>query len=436
MSLEELKAKIDQFGAAITAAQTMATETKGKVDALSADKIAKATEDATKAMEGIKDIEAKAKAQEKEYKERIEALELALAKGGSGSQSNLVVNEAQYKDALNAYLRKGTIIPTEAVAAVCENICRKSLHGVEASKHEYVKKDLMEGSNPEGGYFTTTDRSNIILQRNFETSPMRPLATTITTQRNEVEFLLDDDEAETGWVGETTEPDDTASSTVGLVKIAVGEIYAQPKATQNMLDDAGFDIEAWHAMKVMQVFARRENTAFITGTGLRPRGILTYDNWTTAGVYQRNAVEQVASGSASTITADGLIKLQNSLHEFYQPNASWGMHRTTFGIACTLKDSMGRYLINPMIFKEGTDKVLLGHDVTFMSDMPVCASDALSVVYADFQQFYTIVDRYGIRVIRDNVTKKPYIKFYTTKRVGGGVVRFDAGKILKCAVSL
>jgi HK97 family phage major capsid protein len=81
----------------------------------------------------------------------------------------------------------------------------------------------------------------------------------------------------------------------------------------------------------------------------------------------------------------------------------------------------------------GTPETLLGYAVTRAEDMPALATNSLSLAFGDFAQAYQIVDRQGIRVLRDPYTSKPYVKFYTTKRVGGGVVNFEAIKLMKFA---
>ena len=70
-----------------------------------------------------------------------------------------------------------------------------------------------------------------------------------------------------------------------------------------------------------------------------------------------------------------------------------------------------------------------------MEDMPALAANSLSLSFGDFRTAYQIVDRIGIRVLRDPFTSKPFVKFYTTKRVGGGVVNFEAIKFLKFGTS-
>jgi HK97 family phage major capsid protein len=63
--------------------------------------------------------------------------------------------------------------------------------------------------------------------------------------------------------------------------------------------------------------------------------------------------------------------------------------------------------------------------------MPDIATDAHAVAFGDFKRAYLIVDRVGVRVLRDPYTNKPYVMFYVTKRVGGGIQDFDAIKTLK-----
>jgi len=204
-----------------------------------------------------------------------------------------------------------------------------------------------------------------------------------------------------------------------------------------MLDDAGFDIESWLTKKVTEKLSRVENTAFVSGTGVNsPKGVLGYTKWTTNGTYERNKIEQVISGTDGEFTADGLIDTQNALKEDYQGNASWLIKRASFGSIIKLKNGQGEYLINPFLLAQGGDKVLLGKPVVFANDVAAVATDALCAVYGDFKQGYTIVDRFGFRVIRDEFTSKPYVKFYTTKRVGGACTNYEALKINKLGDSL
>jgi HK97 family phage major capsid protein len=248
-------------------------------------------------------------------------------------------------------------------------------------------------------------------------------------------MIIDDDEAsvQTG-LGEITARTETDTPDIGEKSIPVCEIAAFPFISQRMLDDAGFDITGWLNGKVSKRFARTENAWSVTGTGSRQwEGFLTLSAWTTPGTYQRDAIEQYTStGTSEKLDASiDFITLQNMLIEEYQANAVWTMKRGTWSSILTLRNGSGDFLLNPFMMKEGTDKVFLGRPVVLMNDMPTVAANSLSVAYGDFREGYTIVDRYGIRVKYDDLTEKPYIGYYTTKRSGGGVTSFEAFKIMK-----
>jgi len=423
---KDIKATLDGLATTIREIKKKSDEMGKKVDPLDAEALAKMKEDSAKAIEELNTLTAA----QKDSKQQIEDLELLVAKGTNNSEDG--ADEKAYKTALARFMRKGTAIEEDQLEAVCRNAAAKSLIGASDEEVERHVKDLVAGSNPDGGYFLSSERSTQVSTRIFETSPLRALANIMTTGSDVLEILLDDDEADCGWVGEVDSRDDTDSPGVGLIKIPIHEIYAQPKATQKMVDDAGFDLEAWLANKVQRRIGRKENTSFVVGDGsMKPKGFLAYAAWSAAGVYQRNAVEQIQTAAASVIDGDDVIGLHNSLIEDYQMGATWGMKRATWFNIATLKDSQGKYLLNPRIIAEGADKILLGAPVTFMADMPAVADSALPLVYADFQEFYTIADRFGIRILRDPYTLKPYIRFYTTKRVGGAVTNYEAGKIMK-----
>ena len=418
----------------VKAAQDTIDEVKGKVDAIDTDKINKAGEDAAKALEEIqKRASCKALDELKEKLATVEQSVIGMRRDGSGS----VEEVSEYKNQLAGYLRKGDKhAPTEeAVMNELKGYLAKHTYGADETELELMAKDLASGSNSDGGFFITADRSNTMIERIFETSPLRGVANMETTTSDIFEQILDDDEADCEWVGEVSTRSDTTTPQIGVLKIPMHEIFAQPRATQKILDDAGFDIEGWLARKVSSRIGRKENTAFVVGDGSqKPKGFLSYAAWAAEGVYQRDAIEQINSGTAGAFDANAFINLDNSLIEDYQANATWGLKRATFTNVMQLKDGAGRYLLNPNVLAEGSDKILLGKPVIFMNDMPVVAADALSVVVADFSEFYTIVDRFDIRVLRDPYTSKPFVKFYTTKRTGGAVTNYEAGKIMKLAV--
>ncbi len=293
---------------------------------------------------------------------------------------------------------------------------------------ELSTKALAVGSDPDGGYWVTPEVSGRIVEKLFESSPMRELATVETTTSSSWEYLPDTDEPGSGWVGETQARPETTSPEIKKGEIVVHELYAEPRATQKILDDAGVNVEAWLGRKVGGKFGRDEATAFVSGNGVGlPRGILTYPAGTAWA-----QIEQVNSGSASTLTGDGLIDLETALKAPYRARAVWLMNRTTQAVVRKFKDGQNQYLWQPGL-AQGVPPTLLGYPVRLADDMPVVAADALAVAFGDFREAYTIVDRLGIRILRDAFTAKPFVKFYTTKRVGGDVVNFEAIKIQKVA---
>lgn len=310
-------------------------------------------------------------------------------------------------------------------------------YGAENSRMREVRNLMEVGSDPAGGYTVTPDMNGRIIKKIFDTSPARKLFAAVTIGTDAIEGLIDRDDLDTGWVGEKQARPETGTPELGKWRIDVNEQYAQPKVTQKLLDDSGFDIENWLSNKVADKFVRGENTAFFAGDGnLKPRGLLTYNTSATDDKSRAWQVFQyIASGGTSAITnTDSLINLVMSLGAEYRANAGWTMNRKSLGYIRTLKDGDGNYLWQPD-FTKLLGGTLLGYGITEAEDMPDMAANALSIGFGDFKAAYQIVDRSGIRVIRDNVTEKGFIKLYTAKRVGGDVLDFDAVKFMKFAAS-
>ena len=319
-------------------------------------------------------------------------------------------------------------------AAFREYMAYGKTDGLKETREGIEIKAMSTDVNPDGGYLVRPELSQTIVSRIFETSPLRQVANVERTGSKSIDILIDDQEAGARWTGEGASGGQTDTPQLGQKVIAAHKIEADPRMTTEMIEDAYLNVEAWLSGKVADKFARTQNTAFVTGTGVgQPRGFLTYDAWATAGVYERDKVEQINMGSAAALNADGLIEVQNALKEAYQGSAVWGMKRATFGAALQLKGN-DNYFFSPVLLANGQATIqLLGKSVVFMDDMPAVAANALSVVYADFSMAYTIVDRVGLQVLRDPFTNKGFITYYTTQRVGGDVTSFDAIKIGKVA---
>lgn len=326
---------------------------------------------------------------------------------------------------------------TDMISEIFKDFVRKSSSAQAIDFAGYVvqnKIDLKAMStqlNPDGGYLVMPTFGGIVEGRVFETTPIRQLATVESIGKGYYEEVLDDDEAGAEWVGERQTRPKTPSPQLKKLIIQTHEITAEIPVTQTFLEDSEINVEQWLANKVANKFSRSENTAFISGDGVvKPRGIITYPAWSTPGQYQANALERVSSGAAGAFTADGLIDLQNSLKEYYQSNAVFVLKRASFKTIFKLKDGNGNYLFNRELTRNaGVPFDLLGSPVRFGDDVPAIGSGTLSLLYGDFRAGYKIIDRVGLRVLRDPYTERPFVVFATTKRTGGDVVNFEAIKI-------
>lgn len=290
-------------------------------------------------------------------------------------------------------------------------------------------KAMSVGSDPDGGYTVTPAIGAIIQGVQYETSPMRAVANIETISSDAIEYPRDDDQASCGWVGEQEDRPATATPQAGMQRIPVHELYAMPKVTQKLLEDSAWNVEAWLGNKIGDKFGRTEATAFVSGSGVkRPRGFTTYASGTFAAGGS-GKIEQVSAGTAATVSWDDFINLLTSLKEFYLSGAIWMMQRATVGKAMLLKNGEGEYIwqVNQ---QAGKPSIMLGYEVRQAADMDAVGASKLPVAFGNFKMGYTIVDRLGISVLRDPYTAKPFVQFYTRKRVGGDVTNFEAIKML------
>lgn len=306
-----------------------------------------------------------------------------------------------------------------------------------------MRATMSVGSEPEGGYWVTPDRSGRIIKFVYETSPMRQVASVMSIGTDALEGLYDLDEGVSGgWVAELQARGETGTPKIGSYRIPVHEQFAQPRTTQKVLDDANVDVGAWLEGKTSDILSRTENTAFLLGDGAgKPRGMLTYPHGIPLGTSPQafKVVERTATGAAGAFAAsdpgDSLIDLIFSLKAIYRTRARFMMARKTVGETRKLKDGQGNYLWQPD-FQQTAAGRLLGFGITEAEDMPQIAANSLSISFGDHKQAYQIVDRQGIRVLRDPFTNKGSVLFYTTKRVGGDITNFDALKLLRFAVAV
>ena len=250
-----------------------------------------------------------------------------------------------------------------------------------------------------------------------ESSPMRRLATIRTIGTSTFRKPVSTSGAASGWAGETEARVETDTPTLELLDFPTGELYAMPAATQALLDDSVADVDAWLAEEVRDVFAAQETAAFVNGDGVnKPSGFLT-----ATGL---GAIEP------AQFDTDGLLDLIYEPQSRYRSNASFVMNRRTINAVRKFKDADGNYIWQPSL-AAGSPSTLLGYPLVEMEDMPDIGGGASCVAFGDFRRGYLIADRQGVRVLRDPYSAKPYVLFYTTKRVGGGVQDAEAIKVLK-----
>jgi HK97 family phage major capsid protein len=292
-------------------------------------------------------------------------------------------------------------------------------------------KTLSTLNNQEGGYLIPQVVADRIGQDLHSNSPLRRLASVMEISSSAVDLLLDKKGAEVGWVGENDERRETASPEVQRLNILVHELYAKPRATQKLLDDARINVEEWLAQTIAVKMAQTEHQAFISGDGnKKPMGILSYET-VAANAWEWGKLEHV-SVAGEGIVMDDLINLMSALKPELLSQACWLMSRSALSEIRKLKSEDGYYLWQPSL-GESLKSSLFGYPIEIADDMPAYKKGESSkpVLFGNFKAGYQIIDRSGIHVLRDPFSAKPYVEFYTTKRVGGDIIQFDAIKVLK-----
>jgi HK97 family phage major capsid protein len=388
----------------------------GKLDALDTEKFNKLE----KAIGDAIELQQKEAGERKALQDTVKALEASITRPASAKEDGKE-KEAKTSQVFGDFLRKGS-----ASAAEHGFIGYAQDKGIEL-------KDLSVGIDANGGFLVMPAFGGVVQTKVFESSPLRQLATVQPISTDSYEVVVDYDETGASWVGETATRSATTTPAIGKINIPTHELSILVEATQKILDDGAVNVEAWLAGKVADKAARAEATAFVSGDGVaKPRGILSYTAGTTITSSQ---IEQINAGSTSAFTYAGLANLQNALKEPYQANASFLMKRASFGNIMQIVTGISgdnRPIFNMMYDKNtGLATAILGKPVYFADDMETIASASLSAAYGDFRSAYTIVDRIGLRTLRDPYSNKPFVQFYTTKRVGGAVVNFEAIKIQK-----
>ena len=299
-------------------------------------------------------------------------------------------------------------------------------------------KALSVGSNADGGYLVPAQLEQEIGARLATISPIRAISSVREISGNVYKKPFMTAGPATGWVGETDARTQTTSPTLDALSFPAMELYAMPAATATLLDDSAVNIDEWIASEVELTFAVQEGAAFVGGDGSnKPKGFLNYTAVANSSWSWGN-LGYVASGSAGAFPgsnpSDVLVDTIYALKAGYRQNGTFVMNRKTQAAIRKFKDSGGAYLWQPPA-QAGGRASLMTFPLIEAEDMPDIAANSLSIAFGDFRRGYLIVDRLGVRVLRDPYSAKPYVLFYTTKRVGGGVQDFDAIKLVKFAAS-
>jgi len=378
-----------------------------------------------------------------ELKGQFEEVMTKLNRPGAASKADedLAAETKQFNQIVRAeFQSKGKSAPGDMDAAgysQYKSAFFKLVSGVTVdSLNADERKSLSAGSDPDGGYLLPPSTVGRMVTKIYEQSVMRQLATVQVISTDKLEGVIDNNEADAGWVGELGTRSDTTTPQVGRWEIQAHEMYAMPKTSQKLLDDAAVDVEAWLAGKVADKFSRVEGTAFAAGTGVgQPKGLFSYTTAATGddtrawGQFEH--VVTGANGAFHTTKADPIQDLIGAMKGQYLQNATFLMRREVRTAIRKLKEATSdKYLWEPSL-QAGTPDRLLGYPVAIDQYVPAIATSSLSLAFGDVREAYTIVDRMGVRTLRDPFTAKPYIVFYSTKRTGGGAVNFEAVKFLK-----
>lgn len=359
-----------------------------------------------------------------ELKKSVEALRLSEARpmmtAPDGTKTQMTDEQMEHKSAFDAWFRKGAN---------------------ENQLGELQAKALSVGTDPDGGYTVPVQTETAIDRVITEISEMRQISRVVQVSSASYRKRVSQGGATSGWVGEQAPRPNTDTPTIEMLEFPVMELYANPAATQSILDDSAINIDQWLADEVSIEFAVQEGAAFVNGNGAsKPRGFTTYDkvlndNWTWG---KHGKIITGVAGDWADSSADpgaetkNIVDLVYALKPVFRRNARFTMNRKTVSSIMKLRDADGRQLWSTGL-RDGQPDRLMGYPIYEMEDMPDIADDAYPIAFGDFQRGYLIVDRIGVRVLRDPFSAKPYIQFYTTKRVGGGCDHFDAIKFLQFA---
>ena len=297
-------------------------------------------------------------------------------------------------------------------------------------------KNILANVDPQGGYLMPAATEGRIVAKVYDTTPMRQYATVEQLNGDKLEGLIDNGQADSGWVSEQGARTETNTPELGKYSLEVHEQYARAHVSQKSLDDMA-NVESWLVGKLSDRFTRVENASFFNGTGIgQPRGLCTYTTAATADSTRAwGTIEHVNTGAAGAFAAsnpaDTLIDVIYQIKSAYRAGAMWMAPKDVYRLVRKFKTTSDAPYIWEPAFGADQPARVLGYPIVEAEDMPVLANGSLSMAFGNFREAYTIVDRLGMRMIRDIYSSKPFVQFYAIKRTGGGVVNFEAVKFVR-----
>ncbi|MEM7499087.1 MAG: phage major capsid protein [Pseudomonadota bacterium] len=299
---------------------------------------------------------------------------------------------------------------------------------------ELSTKGLNTQVNGEGGFLVDPRTSEMVSNVLRGGGSLRSVARVVEVEATAYDVLIDRAEIEAGWLDEVTPATETTGPAIERISIQLHELSANPRATQRILEDSAFDLEAWLAERIGDRFRRAEAAAFVIGTAAnQPKGFLTKDTapngsevWGELGY----VVTGTSGGFDLNDPGDAIVDLVYALGAEYRAGGTFVMNSKTAGEVRKMKDNQGRFLWVEGVSEESPAR-LLGYPVLLAEDMPDIGPESVSIAFGDFSRGYTIAERPDVRILRDPYSAKPNVAFFATKRVGGDVTDFSAIKLLK-----
>jgi HK97 family phage major capsid protein len=303
-------------------------------------------------------------------------------------------------------------------------------------------KAMSVDSQPDGGYMVLPVLSNEIYRTARDLSSLRRLADVQSLTTGDAwEQIISTGRSDSAWVAEREARPVGENAKLKMIRIPLHENYANIPVTQKLLDDAGYNVGQFVLEETGLSFGEDEAVEFTTGDGVKkPRGFLTYPTstdpdstreWGTIQTIKTGADGAFATASATVSPADVLANAFYALRTAYRRNAVWLMNSLTAAAVRKMKDPEGRFIWRDSL-QPGQMPMLLGRPVEIEENMPNHTdADALAIALADWRRAYVIVDRPGIKTIRDPFTSKPNVLFYSYVRVGGGLRDSRAIKLIQ-----